>query len=385
MPPPSFFRFFHLSLGFPLMNMRLPLSFLLLCLVFWLQGEEPLRIALYPYVPDLAHFEATLRQAWKAQGETREIEVVPYDYYVDPFPETLDILPTDPLYLDAYLADGKLLPLPAEMLSDTDFFPFARAAALREGKLYGIPAMTCTSFLFYRPGDQAAQEASTMEELLQKTGAPSGEGELLPPGEGLYVSLESVATISIFAAKLQQSLGSREAAWRELRAMVTMGRPAQVQVWKEEDVAFREKSFAQGGGRFLYGYPEAAAHFDAKAREGLQLKRMPQADHRYYVNLYSLSARCPEEKRGDALRLLVLMTSPKVMEESIAPAGKAMQYLLPARPSILQHLAERDSFYGKLRRELQDPQCQFFGLDANAVKTLEELGQECQKELGLEF
>ncbi len=385
MPPPSFFRFFLLSLGFPLMNMRLPLSFLLLCLVFWLQGEEPLRIALYPYVPDLAHFEETLRQAWKAQGETREIEVIPYDYYVDPFPENLDILPTDPLYLDSYLAEGKLLPLPPEMLADTDFFPFARAAALREGKLYGIPAMTCASFLFYRPGDQAAQEATTMEELLQKTGAPSGEGELLPPGEGLYVSLESVATISIFAAKLQQALGSREAAWKELRAMVKMGRPAQVQLWKEEDVAFREKSFAQGGGRFLYGYPEAAAHLDAQAREGLQLKRMPQADTRYYVNLYSLAANCLQKKREDALRLLVLMTSPKVMEDSIAPEGKPMQYLLPARPSILKRLAERDPFYRKLSRELLNPQCQFFGLDQKATQTLQELGKECTTELGLDF
>ncbi|MGN0866863.1 MAG: extracellular solute-binding protein [Oligosphaeraceae bacterium] len=367
------------------MTLRHFLPCLFFCLVLCLQGEDPLRIALYPYVPDLAHFEATLRQAWKAQGETREIEVVPYDYYVDPFPENLDILPTDPLYLDSYLKDGKLLPLPPEMLTDTDFFPFARAAGLREGKLYGIPAMTCASFLFYRPGDLAAQEASTMEELLQKTGAPSGEGELLPPGEGLYVSLESVATISIFAAKLQQALGSREAAWKELRAMVTMGRPAQVQVWKEEDVAFREKSFAQGGGRFLYGYPEAAAHLDAQAREALQLKRMPQADHRYYVNLYSLTANCPQEKREEALRLLVLMTSPKVMEESIAPEGKPMQYLLPARPSILNHLAERDSFYGKLSRELQNPLCQFFGLDQNATQTLQELGKECTKELNLEF
>lgn len=366
-------------------HLPFPLCLFLLFFATLLSASEPLRIALYPYVPDLAHFEEALKQAWAAQGETREIQVVPYDYYVDPFPENLDILPTDPLYLDSYLAEGRLLPLPPEMLQDQDFFPFARQAGLREGRLYGVPAMTCASFLFYRQGDQAAQEASTMEELLQKTGAPSGEGLLLPPGEGLYASLESVATVSIFAAKLEKALGSRQAALEELKAMVAMGRPEQVQLWKEDDPSFREKAFAQGGGRFLYGYPEAAAHLTPEARNSLQLKRMPQADHAYYVNLYSLSAKCPREKQADALRLLALMTSPTVMERSIAPQGKSMQYLLPARPSILQKLAHQDPFYAKLLAELQNPQCTFFGLDKQARETLRELGSLCQKSLGLDI
>ena len=157
-------------------HLPFPLCLFLLFFATLLSASEPLRIALYPYVPDLAHFEEALKQAWAAQGETREIQVVPYDYYVDPFPENLDILPTDPLYLESYLAEGRLLPLPPEMLQDQDFFPFARQAGLREGRLYGVPAMTCASFLFYRQGDQAAQEAQNAQQGPTDNGNNNGNG-----------------------------------------------------------------------------------------------------------------------------------------------------------------------------------------------------------------
>ena len=79
------------------------------------------------------------------------------------------------------------------------------------------------------------------------------------------------------------------------------------------------------------------------------------------------------------------MTSPAVMERSIAPQGKSMQYLLPARPSILQKLAHQDPFYAKLLAELQNPQCTFFGLDKQARETLRELRRLCPKSLGLDI
>lgn len=359
---------------------------LCLCVATLFAAEEPapLRVALYPYVPVLADFQETVLAAWKKDGHTRPIEFVAWDYYFEAYRPDLDVLPTDPIYLSKYVADGNLLPLPATAAEDpSDLYDFARAAGSVDGVLYGVPQMLCTTLLFYRPDDELAAKVTTFAELLAGAGARQGAECRPPNGEGLLAALCTPNDLAIVGSKYAKALGSQESADRELSAIRKLAGRDQLLLWDEKEPSVRARWFSEGAGRWYYDYPESASHFTPEVRQSILFHALPAADTQFYVNLYSVSKGIAPEKRDDAIALVALMTRADVVSAAIAPANRPRQYLLPARKGVLKSLAHGDRIYQMLLQLVENPANRAFGMPADVLEHFDKEGKRLQKLLDL--
>ena len=285
---------------------RFPLLILALAAVPCLAQDPatnaPLRVALYPYVPDPGAFEAALTNRWTAEGRAEPIEFVSWDCYFEPFPTNADVVVCDGAYLETYapalpnpgyldddvrgdleelvedLCDAcppdarppflslRSLDSPGDAgrpdwLDDAQFLPFAADGGKVHGRTFGVPQMVCTYYAFWRnrPADVPIGDASTCELLTKlfeianpdarfdflhvvtkTTGLPSK----LPPaeptdGEGLLFYLSGDdVTLGIVRLVLEQQLASPTDVTNVLAGIVRRGGAEQLAYWPTNDDAF---------------------------------------------------------------------------------------------------------------------------------------------------
>ena len=123
---------------------------------------DPLRIAIYPYIPDLAGDDLKSltdfieKEYKKFRHYDVDIEVTnkmdPYDLdkmdktYLNP--DGYDVLEVDTILLGDIVKTGKVLPLDSIFAGNDDIYaPTAVESAKLGGKLYAVPTLQCANFL----------------------------------------------------------------------------------------------------------------------------------------------------------------------------------------------------------------------------------------------
>jgi thiamine pyridinylase len=353
------------------------------------QGEakavRPLRISLFPYVPDQKLIQSVIEKRWKKLHPDVPLDFVTegFDSYDQDPPADLDVFEFDGIGLDYYVRNNFLSPLALEDAKDSeDYLDFAWKGCLIDGRLYAIPRLACTYVMIYREGDKEIEGAKGLRELSQVLGVgpskyPKGMTEPVPePNKGLLIDLSggtdcACLYLDAFAdvtgkysvrPKLPLAIDLDSAGLADLRLLAGMaGKP---QAFFEETWGAPPKRptwFGEGKGRAFAGYTERLYFIPQEAHGKLKVRDLPMGErnkvNHLYVDMLGLNSSLRGERRKLAIELINVCTEAETMLECLMPAdGKPSQYLLPVRASVLKNekLLKEAPLYAELAK-LLDP------------------------------
>ncbi|MBR0459258.1 MAG: thiamine pyridinylase [Victivallales bacterium] len=353
--------------------------------LFWfvsLASADILRVALYPYVPNIKIFEKELQEQWKALGETHIIEFVKWDCYMQEWDSSIDIAVSEGTFFRGYLSKKLLAPIPLEKKELDAFYPFCQKEFENNGVNYGIPQMLCTNFLFVRPGDEALLQKLELGKYAETLGSIDDNVLQPPPGKGLLFSLYSFATIGLNYRQILHYLLEEnhpkpiQLADAILLDFVRATGTKQAAYYPEDNNQFvRAEWFSAGHGRAYIDYSEGLSHTGKLADRILFRPLLPKRTP-YFVNPVCISAACPEKRQVIARRLVRLMTSREYLSACLWPKGENPQYLLPTRKDVLTEFASRNRNYKKFQEFVEQAGNYTFTMPENAMEIYNREGKE---------
>lgn len=147
--------------------------------------RRPLRVALYPYVPERAEMYWKVEQEFEDAYPAIDLHFVDLSasYYSGQLDEALtqgkaDVFEVDTVFLHDLVSKMLLEELPGSMLPPDMFLGVAANAARLDGKVYGIPHWVCGNFLFFRKDDPEAgrfRKLTSLDGLERLIGRPQSQ------------------------------------------------------------------------------------------------------------------------------------------------------------------------------------------------------------------
>jgi thiamine pyridinylase len=351
-------------------------------------SRRPLRVALYPFVPQKAEMYWKLEREFEELNKEIDIQYVDLgaDYYDGDLVNALKTKKADVVEIDTVflrdLVDQKLIQeMPSEVLFPQDtYLPMAISASTVDGKVYGIPHWICGNFLFFRKDDP---EKGRFEKVNTLNGLERILGRPFSPEQGLLVDLQGKSTLGekymdavldIYqspeeALKHVSSAAPDPNAIRSLDRLFALcpGGLCDSEKHHQSD-QYYAKQFAHRKARALIGYSErmyyvvdefinglredesgvgsisfvwndATKAYDIIGLNDVDVVSAPLADSGSkmlaWVDILSLRSGLDEQTRKDANELIKFFNSEKFNTELLMPSyGSAPRYLLPARNSI---------------------------------------------------
>jgi thiamine pyridinylase len=156
--------------------------------------HRPLRVALYPFVPQKAELLLKVLQDYRQSHPEIDLQLIDLDgdYYRDALRKALtagsqnapvDVAEVDTIFLQDFVDDHLIEELPQGEIGNVGtYVPLAASAVVLNGRLYGIPHWICGDFLFFRKDDAAALQLSqskTLKDLETIFGHVSSEADAL--------------------------------------------------------------------------------------------------------------------------------------------------------------------------------------------------------------
>lgn len=351
---------------------------LLLCLaISCAQGNEtaPLRVALYPYVPDVSAFSTALTNAWAAANRSEPIEFISWDCYNEPFPTNAHVVVADCEFLEAYVAEGRIRPLDTPPLSSKiaakaeDFFDFAidgcRALDSQHNlRLYGLPQMLCTYYVFGRPGIPlpAGCDFAPLPDSISKP----------IPGKGLlFYATGDDMTKGIVRLYLDRTMGDEKRGAAAFATIVAAAGNEQLAFYPEDGDAFiRANFFRDGLGANYIDYSEGLSRLAPDGNCPYPFRRLTEYNTPYFVDPILITADCPEDKLDAAAACLDILSSREFLSSVLFPANGAPSYILPGRKDTFEDFAGRNPAYAAFLRDTQMPGNRTWRLPADAVRII---------------
>lgn len=347
---------------------------------------RPLRISLFPFVPNPKLIEDTVTRYWKARHPDIPLQFVyrkEFDSYAQDPPDDLDVFEFDAIGLEYFVRNNFVTPLSLREIHEAeDILDFAWKGAMVDGRVYGVPRLACTYVLIYRKQDKAMADAVGLQGLYAVLGdgpktLPKEQKDPIPEdGKGLLIDLsggtdcaclylDAFADISgkyTVRPKLPTALDLDTGGLNDLKLLARMaGKP---QALFQEPYAEppapppppkRPAWFGMGKGRAFVGYSERLYFIPQEKHADLRVRDLPMADanrvNTLFVDMLGVNANLRGERRKLAIELANICAAKATMLDCLMPAGdKPSQYLLPVRRSVLHDKALRAKapLYGEL-------------------------------------
>ncbi len=243
--------------------------------------QRPLRISLFPYVPDPALIQQIISKRWKQLHPDVPLEFVDgskFDSYKQDPPDDLDVFEFDSIGLEYYVRNNFVSPLSQdEVQQSEDILDFAWKGSLVDGRVYAIPRLACTYVLIYRKDDKELAEAVGLPGLHKVLGdgprkLMEGQKEPVPEdGKGLLIDMSggtdcACLYLDAFAdltgkytvrPKLPTAIELDTGGLNDLRLLArTAGKPQALFTEPYGAPPKRPAWFGAGKGRALVGYSE---------------------------------------------------------------------------------------------------------------------------------
>ncbi|TSC19849.1 hypothetical protein [Corallococcus sp. Z5C101001] len=336
--------------------------------------RRPLRVVLFPYIPDsagdgFASLKQRLEQGFEQHHPDVDLEVVMnekddlYDLadggtleqLFGSGPKAAQVVEVDTLLLGELVEKGWVQAVPRE---PRDVIPAARQAVSIQGRTYGTPTYLCTNVVYARdPAIHTATDGRSLVRILSGIDAAkrplatnySGSWTLPaaymdawadthPTGglePALALPLDPEAT-EVFAGVVKSCKGSDGA------------NPCLDKTYADNTLA--EEAFALGQANGFMGYTERLFPI-LKAQPAAALPQVisvPLGGGTHpvmFVDALTVSARCVEDCSSDALALSEYMSRPEVRTliafSQDAPPGSLPRYLLQASQAFYQRQPAR--------------------------------------------
>jgi len=336
-------------------------------------SSSQINVALYPYVPRLEQFKATISAAWKKiEPNVRLNFVEPWDggYSIDPT-DKIDIFVFESLFLEYFQAQGYLAALQENEIANFQDLPGYVVNDIKiDGKLYSIPQTGCFNLLFYRSGDKELEQAKSLDEVHQAIGKCPYSSEKPPLNQGLLVNFsDEMVMTDLYLEAVEDLAGQYTStpalppkeqlnpeAIAQLQKLLSLSSKSQAK-WEETEPYQRATWFAQGFGRAMIGFSESVLAM-SEVQEKIAFKFIsfsakPADIPLLYVEMVGINPAV--KKRGQweiALKAANLLTSQQVMTTSLAAntPNETPQYLIPMRISVFDTLKQRYPFYERIHQ-----------------------------------
>lgn len=347
--------------------------------------RRPLRVSLYPYIPDPDGAAWAIKRAFEAQPGNEQIELritFASNYYDDTGAggiraQTADVYELDSVFLADFVGTRRIQPLAAENRAanaDIPLLGFARSAATFGGVEYGIPHWVCGNFLFYRSDDAPLKAVRTFGDFEREMSTS------VQPAAGLLIDLKGKSTLGelyldgLFDqykehARVRERLDRTEIDPATLDAIGRAVRLAPPGMGREQDyherTGFYARQFARRFGRAYVGYSETMYYALQEVRESCRLDEKNCMDGRSkefaaqvevaewsisdagsqpigWVDMLVIDAQASGQTLSDARKFIDFMVRPSTYELLLVPPQNSRtppRYLLPARRDVFTSAA----------------------------------------------
>ena len=360
-----------------------------------LSDEEKLsiRVALYTYFPNPESFQDIVQSAWEQEHPDVDLCFVPWNCYVTELPEDLDVFVFDSLYLDSYLNEDALLPIPKESIPNyEDLFPYAAEACTVDSELYAIPQFLCTYLLYSREGDAEMAEVDTIAELYRVFGGETQSSRQRSWNERvLFDEQDDISKICLYLqavidcegyyrdsfSPLEEDSLSQKAI-EALNMLVWLTDGAQEDpIMETADAGCSAALFGKGEGRAYIGFSEAMTYMgDAVSTVRFCPLALGGSEDVcvLYADLVGVSSRVADRKKDLAIELAALITGTDVMKAVLLPTQSFpyTQYFLSARESVYDALAESAPAFSKLKAIMSAPGNRLFRISPDGADYLKQ-------------
>lgn len=263
-----------------------------------------------------------------------------------------------------------------------------------DGKLYALPQMLCTDFLYTRKDDSDLSGVSDLLTLYDVLGDRKSRSVIPEENEGLLINLSDVlltkSMMYLDALMDEQQVYtdySQPPSVSELSAPVLerlvdiwkMGGNEQVSYWPEDNDAFvRARWFAEGKGRAYIGYSEAMNAMGEYADDVILRRFSYGTGHDiplFYTDVVGIRSDISVEKKELAFELANLLVSEEVLTKMSLPweDGDSPQYLLTSRRSVYDAFCGDYPIYGLLKEIVDSPDNHVFRIGAHGREFITEM------------
>jgi thiamine pyridinylase len=321
-------------------------------------SRRTLQFSMYPFIPEAEAAAYEIKTLYERMYPDVELQITFNPSYYDP-KQGISADKATVYELDSvFLADfaEKLQPLPSRLATVAEkTLSMARAAAVYNGQLFGVPHWLCSNFVIFRSSDQALVKARSLldfekafahdKRLLIDLKGKSTLGEMY-----LTAFLSNYGTIDSALAHLDSDKldpPSREAVSRALTlAPRWHGRDS---TWHNLTGSYG-REFGAGRGRAFVSYSEGLHYVLSESHACLPGERCPKqsqitvvpwalgdspAPQIAWVDLLVIDKDAAGRTLSDAVNLIDLIASASTYRRLLVPpAGESPRYLLPAREDV---------------------------------------------------
>ena len=341
------------------------------------EKPESITMAIYPYVSNIELFQKVLTEMWAEMEPEVELQFIDWNCYSDPYPNNIDVITYDALFMEHLAESGYIQPLEAESVSNTaGIIPFAMEGARYNGDLYGLPFLVCSSFLMHDQDDEEMAKVENFTDLCQLLTTRKAQD----PNDGIQVGYVDEVPFFYLDAYIDytgtyttyehgplmtppdENIVNRLLEIKSLMAAVPEGE------------TYRS-SFANGTGSACYAYSEAL-YFMGDIVDDLTIRPISFFEgeniQMFYADLASL---CPQVtdpvKKEYCMKLINLIASEEFQSRLVFGTGD-VQYMLPARESVYLEAMEQYPIYEVLHELATDENNRVFrfGIEIYDYKNL---------------
>ena len=329
--------------------MKKIISILLLCVlaagvcVFCIMSAKKTTItySLYPYLPDEDSYCAVIEDNWEKLHPETTLQYVDYNCYEDGAPEGIDVIMYDACMESYFVENGYLKSIEeSEINNADDFFDFTVDDLYTDGKLYGIPANMCSTFLLY---DKSRYEApSHLDELLEI------KGEVMAPVDSYkdyYYVDACIDSGEEYLTDYNFTKGNynNSESYSSLQQFYEICDPSSVSC-DGNDIA---EQYGQGEGLAYFGFSETLRFADERIGDtGITSVSFSDDDNTvmFYVDAVGISSRVDDKKTPVCLDLMNLIASSDVMEQACR-SDTGYNYLIFPRISFYEQTNDSYGLY----------------------------------------
>jgi thiamine pyridinylase len=347
-------------------------------------ADTTLNVGLYPFVPRPQQFQDAIGAAWAQAQPGVALNFVEWGGGYDADPAGMDVFVFDAVFLDYFRVKGYLAKLSqAEVQGQQDYLPYAIQGVAYQDGYSAIPMLGCANILFYRQGDAAIANATTLSALEQAVGQCSYTSQVPPDARGLLLDMAGGTTNACLYVDVAESISGQwpptlppspvdldPTAVKRMQSLLATASYYNATEDPPNGAYGRSAWFSQGNGRIVMGFTESMSAMNAEARSTVQFKVFPLGDDPtarplFYSDVIAISSATPN--RGLAVELANLMASTNVMVASMqATGGQPAQYLMPTRASVFQALSQGDPIYGRMQAMVSSSNPILFNVGPNA-------------------
>ena len=371
-------------------------------------AQQSLKVALYPYVPRPAQFEAAIRAAWAKVQPTVQLTFVndlkAWDggYKTNP-PNDVDVFVFDVMYFEQFRAANNLVAMsPNEVKNAADFLPYAKDAVMVSGTYYAIPQLGCANILFYNANDTAIANATTISQLQSALKQCTYTSMIPPDKRGLMLDMSgSTTNASLYLDVAHSANGtyplpqpSQPNATYVGFQKIMLNVASYLNITEDNNDGYiRGDWYSQGYGRAIMGFSETMSHMSSSALSTIAFKVMPLSNttgHRPLFYVDAIGVNTTTAQRGTrtlAVELANVIASTEVVVASFQadkPNGTP-QYLMSVRTSAFQQLGQSYPIYKRMQQLATSSNPIAFKLDQNARTWASTMGPTIRRDVQAKY